>query len=58
MIIMTLWKHEVQEFDSIDELQRFLYNELNPLVKKNEAEVKKIFRSPDKVYFVWWISST
>jgi hypothetical protein len=52
-----LWKTNIEEFDNIEDLKKLIY-ELNPMVKKGEADIVKVFRAADGVYFIRWNTST
>jgi hypothetical protein len=52
-----LWKTNVEEFDNIGDLKKLIY-ELNPMVKKGEADIVKVFRAADGVYFIRWNTTT
>jgi hypothetical protein len=49
------WHHCVSEFDNIHDLNKWL-REWSMYEQDGSVEIKKIYRSADKAYFVWWLS--
>lgn len=48
--------NRVKEFTTTEELNFWLGSGITSMeAEGRKIEIKKIFRSADKVYFVWWV---